>query len=179
MKMIMNVRRLLTIALALCATIFMANCSKDKKGSNDESESTGVTATNEEIAKNIATTYQEGFVEFEKILDKYPKANQEMKDEFEKLYDETLKKMVAFGKLVEQKDEADKEKIGSLVFSHVMDMDNLQGILNKFNDRTFEISKFDEELDHKMTHFNIITQYAFYDLLKKQNPEEAERLGIE
>jgi len=30
----------------------------------------------------------------------------------------------------------------------------------------------------KIKFINIITQYAFFDLLKKQAPKEAERLGI-
>jgi len=36
----------------------------------------------------------------------------------------------------------------------------------------------DGELADMMVDFNIITQYAFYDLLRRQDPEEAARLGI-
>jgi hypothetical protein len=36
----------------------------------------------------------------------------------------------------------------------------------------------DSELADMMVDFNIITQYAFYDLLRRQDPEEAVRLGI-
>jgi hypothetical protein len=39
---------------------------------------------------------------------------------------------------------------------------------------------FDNKELHKLlTDFNIITQYADFELLKKQAPEEASRLGIE
>jgi hypothetical protein len=37
----------------------------------------------------------------------------------------------------------------------------------------------DAELHKLIGEFNIITQYAFFDLLKKQLPEEAKRLGIQ
>ena len=36
----------------------------------------------------------------------------------------------------------------------------------------------DRELAELISGFNIITQYANFDLLKKQAPAEAERLGI-
>ncbi|MBN1939287.1 MAG: hypothetical protein JW843_06865 [Candidatus Aminicenantes bacterium] len=39
--------------------------------------------------------------------------------------------------------------------------------------------KDDKELFNLIAEFNIITQYANFDLLKKQRPEEAKRLGIE
>ena len=38
--------------------------------------------------------------------------------------------------------------------------------------------KKDPNLGKLIKDFNIITQYAFFDLLKKQDPKEAERLGI-
>jgi len=39
--------------------------------------------------------------------------------------------------------------------------------------------KEDKELFDLIADFNIITQYANFDLLKKQLPEEAKRLGIQ
>ena len=39
--------------------------------------------------------------------------------------------------------------------------------------------KDDAELFNLIADFNIITQYANFDLLKKQLPEEAKRLGIQ
>ena len=37
----------------------------------------------------------------------------------------------------------------------------------------------DQELHKIIMSFNIITQYAQFELLKKQEPEEAKRLGID
>ena len=37
----------------------------------------------------------------------------------------------------------------------------------------------DAELGRHVQSFNIITQYAFFELLRKQEPAEAQRLGIQ
>ena len=42
-----------------------------------------------------------------------------------------------------------------------------------------ELAKTHRELANEIAQFNVITQYANFELLKKQLPEEAERLGIE
>jgi hypothetical protein len=36
----------------------------------------------------------------------------------------------------------------------------------------------ERDLANELSSFNILTQYAFFDLLKRQEPDEAQRLGI-
>jgi uncharacterized protein YdbL (DUF1318 family) len=45
-------------------------------------------------------------------------------------------------------------------------------------DNYMEALQKDANLGKIIKDFNIITQYALFDLLKKQSPKEAERLGI-
>ena len=47
-----------------------------------------------------------------------------------------------------------------------------------YNDAQMHYHKIDPELRKLILEFNIITQYADFELLKKQAPEEAQRLGI-
>lgn len=47
-----------------------------------------------------------------------------------------------------------------------------------YNNAQMHYHKIDPELRKLILDFNIITQYADFELLKKQAPEEAQRLGI-
>ena len=47
------------------------------------------------------------------------------------------------------------------------------------NEARIHYAKIDAELAALIGSFNIITQYSQFELIKKQEPAEAERLGIE
>jgi hypothetical protein len=53
-----------------------------------------------------------------------------------------------------------------------------QDIFKAYSEGQQYYSQKDPNLGKTLKDFNIITQYAFFDLLKKQAPKEAERLGI-
>ena len=50
---------------------------------------------------------------------------------------------------------------------------------NTFREGHKHYAGLDMNLSNLIASFNIITQYAIFDLLKKQNSAEAKRLGIE
>ncbi|MDD3738661.1 MAG: hypothetical protein PHP31_05145 [Lentimicrobiaceae bacterium] len=171
----------INIVIIMCAALVLSGCGNNSKkaSSTVKSEKELLSASNESLAKMIVTIYDEAMTEMVEILEKYPQANNEMKVEFENLYESTIQKLLPIGKVIDQKDDATKDEIGSLAFVEVVRLEMPQKAIDLYNPRMSEIREFDSELNSKMVAMNIITQYAFFDLLKKQNPEEAERLGIE
>jgi hypothetical protein len=121
----------------------------------------------------------------DKHLEALKKINALMKDrpepagltpKVEALKEETVKQMVELGQKVAALDEAGKKKVDakvSMAFGS-MPMD----VFKPFSEGQQFYAKKDPNLGKLIKDFNIITQYAFFDLLKKQDPKEAERLGI-
>lgn len=122
---------------------------------------------------------------FDNYLEALKKLNDLMKDrpepavltpKVEALKAETIKKMVAVGQKVAKLDEAGKKKVDtkvSMAFGSTP-----QDVFKAFSEGQQFYSKKDANLGKSIKDFNIITQYALFDLLKKQAPQEAERLGI-
>lgn len=86
-------------------------------------------------------------------------------------------KMVEFGKKRESLDAAGRSSIDSQISSKLYSFSK-DPVFTSFND--IQQHYFQSRDFHKVVmSFNIITQYANFDLLKKQEPEEAQRLGIQ
>jgi hypothetical protein len=129
----------------------------------------------DDLGKAIFNNYLEAL----KKLNDLTKARPEPADLTPKvaaLKEETIKKMVELGQKVAKLDEAGKKqaeaKVSMAFGSTPMD------VFKPFSEaQQFYVAK-DANLGNAIKDFNIITQYAFFDLLKKQAPKEAERLGI-
>lgn len=164
--------------LMTCAVFFTVSCGGGGKNSNKLSESKIESMTNEELSDEIFTLYEQGMLGMGEILEKYPEANKQMKADFEKLFDETINQILVFGKVISKKESGETEEIAMELMKKMFQATDLSQVLDTYNSRSSEINDFDAELAKKMVAMNTVTQYAFYDLLKEQNPEEAERLGI-
>jgi hypothetical protein len=95
---------------------------------------------------------------------------------------ETLKeacvtKLVEFGKLREAFDASGKAQVDAEIRIKMKSLYN-QPVWTAYNDIQQHYFK-NKEFHKIILSFNIITQYANFDLLKKQDPEEATRLGIQ
>ena len=129
----------------------------------------------DELGKAIADNYLEAIKKLNELMKDKPDAT-DLTPKVEALKEETIKKMVEIGKKVAVLDAASQAKVNSKVS---MAFNTLPGdVFKAFSEgQQFYLQK-DAKLGNTIKDFNIITQYAFYDLLKKQAPKEAERLGI-
>jgi regulator of replication initiation timing len=101
----------------------------------------------------------------------------EVKANVESMKEECVQKMVELGKLREALDESGRSTVDSQIN---MKMNSLYkapwyATYNDVQQHYFQ----DRDFHKVIISFNIITQYASFDLLKKQEPEEAQRLGIQ
>ena len=100
----------------------------------------------------------------------------DLKPKVAELKNRYIERFVGYGRVRARMSDADAAKVESetrrlLFASPTVNIDALSQAVQRFNST-------DPALARELTSLNIITQYAFFDLLKKQEPEEAKRLGI-
>ena len=164
----------------LVAVAFLFACGGEK---GEVEEQTGKEASAEapemspqELGMKIATVYASAMVEAtDFLLDKPEPA--EVKAAVETMKEDYIQKIFVLGQQREVMEEADKKACDTAV-------------MMEFDSRTREDwyttyseicnHYFDKDLDFYdlVTSLNILGQYANFDLLQKQDPGEAERLGI-
>ena len=100
-----------------------------------------------------------------------------LKTEVEKLRDKYIEIFVAYGHQKEKMDQNERMKCDQAIWNIFSDEDQkrLEIITEKIN----TIRSEDNDLANMIANMNIITQYADFELLKKQAPDEAKRLGVE
>ncbi len=142
-------------------------------GSGNENSKT---MTPEELGKAIGGIYLDTMTEVAGMM-----ATKEdigtMKPKLETLKVAVIEKLVKLGKMREALSGADRATVDrhiSMGFSSIP-----RKTYDRYNDGYKYYAKTDVETGNLIASFNIITQYASFDLLKKQNPKEAARLGIE
>ncbi|MFC2165795.1 hypothetical protein ACFLT2_12480 [Acidobacteriota bacterium] len=129
-----------------------------------------------ELGQKIADLYAKAMTDLTDMLKEKPSVD-EVQSKVKVMKEDYVAKLVEFGRKREALDASGKATVDSKLR---MKMSSLykDPVFTDFN----EIQKhyFQNKEFHKIVmSFNIITQYADFDLLKKQDPEEAERLGIQ
>lgn len=129
-----------------------------------------------EMGQQVADLYVNTMGELVEMLKDKPEATDVM-PKVEALKEGCVTKMVDLGKKREALDEAGRTTVDSQIRMKMSSFYN-DPVFTSFND--IQQHYFQNQDFHKLVvSFNIITQYANFDLLKKQEPEEAQRLGIQ
>lgn len=129
-----------------------------------------------ELGQAIADLYEKTMREVTELLQDKP-AVADVQSELEAMKEECIQKMVALGKLREALDESARSTVDLQLRMKARSI-NKEPFYSTYND--IQMHYFQEKDFHKtVLSFNIITQYATFELLKKQEPEEAQRLGIQ
>lgn len=129
-----------------------------------------------EIGDKVGDLYWNAMQDITELLKEKPDAST-VTPQVEELKESYVRKLVELGKLREYLSDADKGMVDSKLSQKVYSANN-QPWYATFNE--VQMHYFSNKEFHKIViSFNIITQYAAFELLKKQEPEEAQRLGIE
>jgi len=130
----------------------------------------------QEIGDTVGDLYWNAMNDIIELLKDKPDASA-VKPKVEELKESYVQKLVELGKFRENLNEADKRMVDSRMRQKVYSASK-QSWYSTFNE--VQQHYFSNREFHKIViSFNVITQYAAYELLKKQEPEEAKRLGIE
>lgn len=101
----------------------------------------------------------------------------DLRQEVQRLKDEYIAIFVSYGYERESMSESERATFDSTVNSAIVlstppALDRLSAAVASLNEAG------ERDLANELSSFNILTQYAFFDLLKRQEPDEAQRLGI-
>jgi predicted small lipoprotein YifL len=129
----------------------------------------------ENLGKKIGSSYIETLKQVVAMLnDRLPA--EEIKAMLKEMKAGTIDLMVGLGKEREAFPPADRAAVDLILSNRISGVP--ADLFKEYQDGQ-AYYKDDSELFNLIADFNIITQYANFDLLKKQLPEEAKRLGIQ
>lgn len=154
-----------------------------------QSESPGVDVsaarTPEEIGQAVADVYVQAFDDLADALASHPDEPQAL-ELMREIRERHIEDLIALGRKIVQLSPSEKATVEAAVRQvqskltydpEIKPIYERYTALNRHYIDTGAMSS-NSEFRQLFSSFNILTQYAFFDLLKAQNPEEAERLGF-
>jgi hypothetical protein len=131
--------------------------------------------TPDELGKNIATLYLETMQNVVALMKDRP-APADLQPKLTQMKEDTIKKMVEFGRKREAMDQAGKQKVDGIIENSVKTLP--PELFQAFSEANAHYFKLDQNLSKLIMAFHLIPQYAIFEVVKKHAPQEAERLGI-
>ncbi|WP_301045721.1 hypothetical protein [Vannielia sp.] len=138
---------------------------------------TAMAADPEETGKQVYQVYVDTMAQTNAALAGSPEVTAELGAEIDAIKEAGVTKLVALGKEIAAMSEADRETVERIVRLGAYEPEakavyaNYQGVWKAYVGG-------DQDFFKKIQSLNILTQYAFFDLLRKQAPDEADRLGV-
>lgn len=130
------------------------------------------------IAMGVVDTWTEAMQRLVVLLEGAPQPD-EIRAEVGSLKEEYVQRFVAFGRQRSELTAAEQQEMSSLIFAGITALAEEPWYENYMSTNKQHYSSGDVEFSNLLASFNILTQYADFDLLKQQAPEEVARLGIE
>jgi hypothetical protein len=128
-----------------------------------------------DMGKKVGDLYIQAIGEVADALESRPEPAA-ARESLEQLKEKFVSQLVEYGKKREALSASDKASMDSAIR---MTMNRVpMDLFQKYGEAQNHYMKADRELGDLISSFNVITQYANFDLLKQQEPEEAQRLGI-
>jgi hypothetical protein len=149
---------------------FSLACGGKKKGGDE------IPKDPKKLGDKIGKDFAAGMKEAGKILEGHPPIDQ-VKPKIVALRDATIAKMVASGKVRESLEAAGKQACDQAIMAAFGTLSREE--FNVVADASKHYRASDNDFANMIVSLNTITQYANFDLLKKQLPDEAKRLGIQ
>jgi hypothetical protein len=134
--------------------------------------------TGTELGEAIGATWAEAVQELDTLLDGQPEPSA-VQSQVETLKEEYIQKFVAYGHQKEALDPAGQKEVNAATtaaLSNAASADWYTTYMASYDAYSYASGNVD--FCNLLASFNILTQYADFELLKAQAPEEAARLGI-
>lgn len=166
MKPIMNRRAVLTAIGATTALVWAGGAKA---------------ADPAKVADQIFQIYVEAMARSNAVLADFPEPTPEIAAELDAIKEEAVTGLVALGHEVAAMSDADRAAVEGAVSSSVSSIHRNSETKQVYTDYQAVWGAYvggDTDFFNKIKSLNILTQYAFFDLLRKQEPSEADRLGV-
>ncbi|MDF1671104.1 MAG: hypothetical protein P1U83_15975 [Roseovarius sp.] len=156
-------RRILLSSIAASAVVFEATRA--------------MAADPKETGERVFQIYVDTMAQTNAALADSPEPTAELGAELDAIKEAGVTKLVALGKEIAAMSEADRAKVGSTVRMSTYQLSK-KPVYADYQAVWKAYVGGDQEFFKKIQSLNILTQYAFFDLLRKQAPDEADRLGV-
>lgn len=175
-------RRALPAVAAAVAFALLAACGGSESESPGNSQSAGATsgsssaAAPEDLAEEVAQHYFDALDELDAILSQDPQID-DLRLEVLNLKNEYITLLLPYGYSREEMSGTARDAFDSAINRAILL--STPPALTTLGTTVADLNAAGEtSLASEVASFNILTQYVFFDLLKEQDPDEAERLGI-
>lgn len=132
-----------------------------------------------EWAGEVYVIYEDGYNQLDALLGQKPAYAPKLTLDAKVIKASVIEKLIPYGKMRAEWNEADQKTSSDQLSVKMFDISRNPAWMRVGNEARMFYAKEDPELATLLNRMNIITQYAQFELLKKQEPVEAERLGIQ
>lgn len=173
--------------LALAAALSPTGCAGELPvpGQTLSTAAVATTATTEapavQLGKQVAATWSEAIQKLVLLLEGTPPIAS-LQAPVAQLKEEYVQKMVALGRQIAALDESQRQTAYARtadILDSTANSDWFQSYMRLYNLYAAGSDQTSQDFAVLLSTFNTLTQYAFFDVLKGQDPDEAQRLGIE
>jgi hypothetical protein len=177
---------LLLAGLSLPAGLFLAGCAGELPvpGQTSSTVAEAATATTEaqamQLGKEVATTWSEAIQKLVPLLEGTPPAAS-LQAPVAQLKEDYVQKMVALGRQIAALDEFQRQTAyarSTDILDSTANSDWFTSYVRLYDQYAAGSDQTSQDFAVLLSSFNTLTQYAFFDVLKEQDPDEAQRLGI-
>jgi hypothetical protein len=155
-------------------------------GKNSSTSTGRVSTTTREstplqLGTQVAATWSEAMQKLVSLLAETPPIAS-LQAPVTQLKEEYVQKMVALGHQIEALDAPQRQTASdrsSEILDGTADSDWFQSYVRLYDHYAAGEDQSSQDFAVLLSTFNTLTQYAFFDLLKAQDPDEAQRLGIQ
>jgi hypothetical protein len=170
--------KFLYLMAGLFTLVMLVGCGGDAATVDNTTESKpeelAEPAAEMDYGEAILADYHAALTEMNQLLADKPAA-EDVLDDLNALKAKYVERLVGYGKVIIEMPEADAKAVSLKVRMGLSSVP--EEIFDVYSENHQHY--FDSVAEDVVLSFNIITQYAFFDLLKEQFPEEAARLGIQ
>jgi hypothetical protein len=184
------VRALLLFAalLLLAAGLALAGCAGELPVPGQTSSTApgaATTSTTEsaavQLGKQVGATWSEGIQKLDPLLEGTPPIAS-IQPAVTALKEEYVQKMVALGRQIAALDAGSQQAAydrAQDILASTAGTDWFTSYVSLYNVYAGRSDQASQDFAISLSTFNTLTEYAFFNVLKSQDPEEAARLGIE
>lgn len=132
-----------------------------------------------EWAGEVYAVYEDSYNQLDALLGQMPAYEPKLKEDAKAIKALAIEKLIPYGKMRAEWSEADQKTSSDQLSVKIFNISRNPAWPRVNNEARIHYAKEDPELATLISSMNIVTQYAQFELLKKQEPVEAERLGIQ
>jgi hypothetical protein len=165
---------------ATLSALVLSACGEERAQSGGSAGAAPAAQGPAELGEAVVATYLNAIDDSAELLADRPPSAQAQAS-FEPLLERHIQSLVALGRQIEKlrpDQRAQVEQAVRRVNTQLQYDADLKPRYNAYFDAVRHYSASDPEFGRRLQTVNILTQYAFFDLLRRQAPDEAERLGV-